>query len=148
MFFILIFIILLTNFSKLKYLNQIKLINSYVFLQQSFILIILTLAGIPPFIGFVGKFLIIIFLFENSQILIILMIVILNISMIYFYIQNIRFLLNNNNYNLFNYNMFIFNINDKILLNIINLNCINIFSIFIVADIIIIYYNIATLIFM
>lgn len=147
MFFIFIFVILITNFSKLKYLNQIKLINSYFFLQQSFILIILTLASIPPFIGFGGKFLIIIFLFENSQLLTIFILIILNISMLYFYIQNIRFLINKNSYTLFIYNTYIFNINDKILLNIINLNFINIFSIFIIADIIILYYNIVILIF-
>ncbi len=53
----------------------------------------LSMAGMPPLLGFFGKFLTIIFFFSKQQYLLLFLFIILNIFVIYFYILNLRFLL-------------------------------------------------------
>lgn len=89
------------NISKLQVLLDLKILNSYNFFSISVILIFLSLAGMPPLLGFISKFLLLLVLFAQSHFFFIVIFFILNLFMIYFYIQNLRFLLRKSNLNLF-----------------------------------------------
>ena len=59
MFFTLLF---LYDLKKIKNLNNLKILNRFNFVSLSVVLIFLSMSGIPPLIGFVGKFLLFNFL--------------------------------------------------------------------------------------
>ena len=64
---------------------------------MAIILTLLSLVGMPPLLGFVGKFLMVIFINLKTQFFIFFIFVLLNLLMIYFYIQNFRFLIKKSN---------------------------------------------------
>lgn len=107
------------NLTKVNTLLDIKLFNSYNFFTISILLLFISFAGIPPFLGFLSKFLMFVSILKKNHFLFLLFFTVLNTFMIYFYIQNTRFLVktkvllglaiktfynahNINNFNLFN----------------------------------------------
>lgn len=80
------------NFKSHSTLNVLEKINSKSFPLFLFSTILISLAGVPPSIGFVSKLMIFVALLESPlAILIFLFFPILMVSL-YFYMQNIRFL--------------------------------------------------------
>lgn len=146
-FMLIISIILLTNLSKFKSLNQFKEFNSYNFILYSLIFSLLSMAGIPPLLGFTGKFLAILFSIFKSQYILIILMTILNIFGMYFYIQNLRFVVKKNKSSILNFKTYYININYAISLNIIILNFFNFFGILFLSDILIILNYITSFIF-
>nr|YP_010411955.1 NADH dehydrogenase subunit 2 [Tetrahymena rostrata]QBI37925.1 NADH dehydrogenase subunit 2 [Tetrahymena rostrata]URP31115.1 NADH dehydrogenase subunit 2 [Tetrahymena rostrata] len=146
-FLLIISIILLCDFSKFKSLNQFKEFNSYTFILYTLIFSILSMAGIPPLLGFTGKFLAILYSSFKSQFLIIFFMTILNIFGMYFYIQNLRFTVKKNKSSILNYKNYYVNINYSIILNIVILNFLNIFGILFLNDILIILNYITSFLF-
>jgi NADH-quinone oxidoreductase subunit N len=51
----------------LRTLNELKNCGSIVFISITLALILISLAGVPPLLGFVGKFLLFIFLIKSSN---------------------------------------------------------------------------------
>lgn len=147
-FMLIISIILLTDLSKFKSLNQFKEFNSYTFIMYSLIFSLLSMAGIPPLLGFTGKFLAILFSVFKSQYLLIIFMTILNIFGMYFYIQNLRFVVKKKKSSILNYKTYYVNINYSLTLNIILLNFLNFFGILFLSDIIIILNYISSFIFL
>lgn len=96
------------------------------------------MAGIPPLLGFTGKFIAILFSIFKSQHLIILFLTILNIFGMYFYIQNLRFVVKKSKSSILNYKNYYININYAITLNIVILNFFNFFGIIFLSDLILI----------
>lgn len=76
--------------SDLKKFNRIPYIHTYV------VLIFLSLAGIPPLMGFLSKFLIFIYIFYKNNFLFFFIFIFVNMFIIYFYIQNLKFLVSKN----------------------------------------------------
>lgn len=146
-FMLIISIILLTNLSKFKSLSQFKEFNSYNFILYSLIFSLLSMAGVPPLLGFTGKFLAILFSIFKSQYILIILMTILNIFGMYFYIQNLRFVVKKNKSSILNFKTYYININYAISLNIIFLNFLNFFGILFLSDIIIILNYITSFIF-
>lgn len=146
-FMLIISIILLTNLSKFKSLNQFKEFNSYNFILYSLIFSLLSMAGVPPLLGFTGKFLAILFSIFKSQYILIILMTILNIFGMYFYIQNLRFVVKKNKSSILNFKTYYVNINYTISLNIVLLNFLNFFGILFLSDIIIILNYITSFIF-
>lgn len=111
---------------------------------MSVVLTILSMSGLPPLIGFVGKFLIFNFLFLSQKYIYIFIFSLLNFFSIYFYIQNLRFLISktqSNNFLISGYYVF-FNTN---LLNLlVLLNLLNFFGILYVEDALYIFVNIVS----
>jgi len=100
-FNILVYLILLGNIfaiffffntNKLINLMDLKVLNTSNFFLLTIIFLFLSLAGIPPLVGFIGKFLMLILFFNQNHFLFIILFFLLNLFMIYFYIQNLRFL--------------------------------------------------------
>jgi NADH:ubiquinone oxidoreductase subunit 2 (subunit N) len=72
-------------------LSDFKYFNIFSYAQLAFILSILALSGMPPFIGFVGKFLAIILLIKNFHYYSLCIFFIINAFALYFYIIILRF---------------------------------------------------------
>ena len=91
-------------------LNKLKNLNEFQSIFIFTLFFLMSLAGLPPLLGFVGKFLLYIQLLAQKSFYLFIVFLIFNIFILYFYIQNIRFLLIKNNSkirqtnNLFNYN--------------------------------------------
>ena len=89
LFFILLF---LYDIKKIKTLNNLKVFNKHNFISITIVLIFLSMSGIPPLAGFIGKFLLFNFLFLTQKYIYLIVFSLLNFFSIYFYIQNLRFL--------------------------------------------------------
>lgn len=137
-FSIILIIILMSNILKFKSLNQFKEFNSFNFILYSIILSLLSMAGIPPLLGFTGKFLIILFLNFKSEYLIIFLTLVINMFAMYFYIQNLRFLVKKSKSKIFKYNGYYLNLNFSLIITIVLLNFFNIFGILFLSDLLII----------
>lgn len=92
---LLIFFLLLfsTNVAFFKTLNEFKGLFQTTFFLSCVVFLFLSLAGLPPFLGFLGKFLIFVFIFNKANILFVLLFFLFNCFAIYFYIQNLRFMI-------------------------------------------------------
>lgn len=91
---ILFFIIFFFKFNIFKNLNQIFNLGSINFLKFYIIIFFLSLAGIPPFLGFFGKMFIFIYFIIKQNFFFSLLFLLFNLFSLYFYLQNTRILLN------------------------------------------------------
>ena len=138
--FILVNIFLLFFLFDLKYvktLNDLKFFGNLPLITTFTVIILLSFAGIPPLLGFISKFLIFIFIVSKNNYLFLFLFIFSNMFIIYFYIQNLRFVisknisnkffLKNNHVNLNISMMFMFN-----LFNYFNVFCIFYFEEFMI----------------
>lgn len=106
---------LIFNLFNLRYLRQLFFINNKNLKVKFFIFInIFSIGGLPPFIGFFPKLLVIIYLINNKNYLIIFIIVIFNLITLYYYLRICysTFLINSIKNKLLN-NRFIINLKSK-----------------------------------
>lgn len=145
--FLVFSIFFLFNSNEIRTLNEFKNLYLSNFIIMLFFFTLLSFAGMPPLLGFLGKFLVIIFLLLKNQYLVFFIFSVVNIFMIYFYIQNLRFSLKKtkSNINYFKNNYQTLNIKNFNL--IILLSFLNIFSIFFFSDILIVFNYISSFIF-
>jgi len=138
-FFCLLF---LYNLEHIKTINNLKVLAKHSLVGSTIVLIILSLSGMPPLLGFIGKFLLFLFLFFSQKYIYIIVFSILNFFSIYFYIQNLRFLISKSQLDFFLICGFFIFFNKKITNNISLFNLINFFGIFYFEDIYYIFSNI------
>jgi NADH-quinone oxidoreductase subunit N len=141
LFFSLLF---LFDIKKIKTINSLKIFNRHNFISITVVLIFLSMSGIPPLAGFIGKFLIFNFLFLSQKYLYIIIFSLLNFFSIYFYIQNLRFLISKTQYNFFLINGYYIFFNKQLLNILVFLNFLNFFGILYLEDIFYLFSNIIT----
>ena len=78
---------ILINYVNVFYINQFKLINSYLSVKIVLFLVILSIVGFPPFLGFIIKWLVITNLWFINIKLLIFIIIFFSVFSIYFYLQ-------------------------------------------------------------
>jgi NADH:ubiquinone oxidoreductase subunit 2 (subunit N) len=120
-------------------LNELKGLNSYNFLLMLSALALLSLAGMPPLLGFVGKFILLIFLAYKNQFLLFFMFSVINLFMIYFYIQNVRFMVKKSTSRIILIKNYYINLDFRLVFVLSVLNFLNIFGICIFEDFLIIF---------
>lgn len=101
------------------------------------ILSFLSIAGIPPMLGFSGKLFLFILLFNKSNIFFILFISLFNVFALYFYIRNVRFVASYNPKCVFNIKYNYVFIDSRLPIFLINMFLINVFGFLFSEDIII-----------
>lgn len=135
-------VIFLYDFKQIKTLNNLKIFYKKLFISMTTILVFLSMSGIPPLAGFVGKFLLFNFLFLTQKYLYLVIFSILNFFFLYFYLQNLRFLISKTQQNYFLISGFYVFFN-KFLINIlVFLNLLNFFGILYFEDILYFLLNI------
>jgi NADH-quinone oxidoreductase subunit N len=105
-------------------------------------LVLLSMSGVPPLAGFVGKFLLFNFLFLSNKYLFILIFTSLNFFAIYFYIQNLRFLVCKTQTNFFLSAGFYVFFSKSMINLIVLLNIFNFFNIIYYEDVLYFFINI------
>jgi NADH:ubiquinone oxidoreductase subunit 2 (subunit N) len=81
---------LIQNLSNLRLLNNHKLFSLVIMLT------LLSLAGIPPLLGFVGKFLMLMVIMGTNNYVLFVFLSFINLFTLYFYLQNTRFIISKN----------------------------------------------------
>jgi len=127
-------LLFLFDIKKLKTLNNLKIFNKHYFLSISAVLLFLSISGIPPLAGFVGKFLLLNYIYFLQKYFILLMFSCLNFFSIYFYIQNLRFLISDTFLNFFLISGFYVFFNKHLVNIIVFLNFLNFFLILYMED--------------
>lgn len=135
---IIIFIIILFFNNLIKYINNLIFLNYSNFYKNIFIVSILSIAGIPPFLFFFNKINVIFLLslFDYKNILLLYLVFFLAL---FFYIQTIRYMLSDNNLKLSNFSFFFLFYNYNITLILIFFFFFNIFGFFFLDDLFIFF---------
>jgi formate hydrogenlyase subunit 3/multisubunit Na+/H+ antiporter MnhD subunit len=123
------------DLKKLKTINSLKFLSKQIFFSITMLLLFLSISGIPPLSGFAGKFLLLNFIFFLQKKTIILLFSVLNFFSIYFYVQNIRFLVSKFFSNFFLIDGYYFTLNKKIINILVILNFLNFFIIIYLVDV-------------
>ena len=84
-------IFFLFDYRLFRTLNEYKFFRTTGFINTSLVILFLSLAGIPPLAGFLSKFLLFYLLFLSKIQVFIISMLIFNLFVMYFYLQNIRF---------------------------------------------------------
>nr|AKM70144.1 NADH dehydrogenase subunit 2 [Greenidea kuwanai] len=92
-------IINILNKYNINYINQLKFFNLNFFFKLNMIMLIFSIMGLPPMIGFLMKWMLIKMLMYNTMFMILLMLIFLTIINLYFYLKMTYF-------SLFNFNLF------------------------------------------
>lgn len=138
-FNVLVYIYLLTNIflifflfdlKYLKTLNELKFASNLPLVFIFVVLLLLSFAGIPPLLGFISKFLVFIFLISKKNFFLIFIFLVFNIFVIYFYLQNLRFIISKNISNKFIIKNNFVNFNKNIIFYINFFNFFNLFGVF------------------
>jgi len=90
---IIILLLFLFDLRIFKSLNELKGVGNLPFITFTFMVTLLSMAGLPPLAGFIGKFMLIIFIFFKKQFLLVIFLLNFNFFSLYFYLQNARFLI-------------------------------------------------------
>lgn len=130
-FFLIIF---LFDFNYIKTLNEIKYFSNLPFVSFFIICLFLSFAGIPPFLGFLSKFYIFFYLFSKNVYIYIILFLFFNLFSIYFYVQNLKFLVTKKIHNKLALKKNKINFNSNIIFIINILNFFNVFSIFYIEE--------------
>ena len=139
LFFSLLF---LYDIKKIKTLNNLKVLNRYNFVSITTVLIFLSMSGIPPLAGFVGKFLLFNFLFFSQKYIYIIIFSFINFFSMYFYFQNLRFLISKTQASFFLVGGYYVFFNKGLINILVLLNLLNFFSILYFEDVLYIFLNI------
>nr|YP_010414159.1 NADH dehydrogenase subunit 2 [Acyrthosiphon caraganae]URQ84755.1 NADH dehydrogenase subunit 2 [Acyrthosiphon caraganae] len=93
-------IIKMLNKYNINYINQMKLFNLNFFFKLNMLMLIFSIMGLPPMMGFLMKWMLIKTLIYNNMYIIMMMLIMLTILNLLFYIKMTYFMLFN--FNLFN----------------------------------------------
>lgn len=129
-------ILFMFDTSYFRTMNELKYIGDLKKIVFPILNIFLSMAGIPPLLGFCSKFILFIVIFEKINLTVSLLYSFFNLFVIFFYIQNFRFL-STNKYHVNFFNLPVFSKKSFFLSSISFIQFINIFFIFIFEDLVV-----------
>lgn len=88
----LLFILYINNYSTFLLNTNFKLLNTTIFIKYNFFFFLLSLAGVPPLLGFLNKIFILNILAMTHNILLLWFFIIINTFLLVFYIQQVKYL--------------------------------------------------------
>jgi NADH:ubiquinone oxidoreductase subunit 2 (subunit N) len=94
-------------------LSNLRLLNSHKLFSLITVLSLLSLAGIPPLLGFIGKFLLLMVIMGTNNYMLFVFLSLINLFTLYFYLQNTRFIISKDNSSNLNYLNFVSNLFEK-----------------------------------
>jgi NADH:ubiquinone oxidoreductase subunit 2 (subunit N) len=141
-------IIFLFDIKFFKTLNDLKNFWSLFFISILLILNLLSMAGIPPMAGFVGKFLLFLFLLFKHNFFVAFLFTFVNFFVMYFYIQNLRFVISKTPSNFFFLKNCYIYLDFNLIFILIFLGFFNFFGLLFFNDFLIFFINLANFIFL
>jgi NADH:ubiquinone oxidoreductase subunit 2 (subunit N) len=140
-FLVFSFFILLNTFDirYIKNLSDLKKFGVIFPFNLLFLITILSFAGIPPLFGFSIKLILFLLIINSAAFFFLIFVSLFNFFTLYFYIQNVRYIINNSSNNFFIYlNNFVF-LSDNVMFFSIVFLLINLAGIIYLADLLIIF---------
>jgi len=117
------------DFRLFRSLNEYKFFKGPAFFSSTLIVTFFSLAGVPPFLGFFAKLLLFAAIFYTSNFFYFLLFIFLNLFFIFFYIQNVRFLVGKTQKNIYFYKNFRVFMNFGLISLLVLFNFLNLFAI-------------------
>jgi NADH:ubiquinone oxidoreductase subunit 2 (subunit N) len=117
------------DFKIFRSLNEYKFFKTTGFFNTTLVVIFFSLAGVPPFMGFFTKFFLFSSVFSSHHLAFFLLFLVLNLFIIFFYIQNTRFLISKSYKNIFVYHLYKTYLNFTLIKLLVFFNFINIVAI-------------------
>lgn len=120
----------------IKNLSDLKKIGSVFPFNILFLILILSFAGIPPLFGFTIKMLIFISLIKSTAPIYITLLALFNFFTLYFYVQNVRYVVNNSPNNYYTYAQYFAILSESSLFVLFGILLVNIAGILCIADLV------------
>jgi NADH:ubiquinone oxidoreductase subunit 2 (subunit N) len=130
------FILFLFDLRFFKRLNDMKLFYTNKFLFVCLVFVLLSLAGMPPMLGFIAKLLSILFFYSKLNLVIFIIFCLVNFFSIYFYILNLKHLVGNEHSIFFNIKGNVIYLNFFIIFMLVLMFTFNVGALFFIQDII------------
>lgn len=135
------FFLLLNNYDIrfIKNLSDLKKFGVTFPFNLIFLITIMSFAGIPPLFGFSIKLILFLLLINGSSLIFVVILAVFNFFTLYFYIQNVRYVINNSKSNFYVYvNNFVY-ISDVVIYMLLMSLLLNISGILYLADILLFF---------
>ena len=127
-------------------LNDFKNLGNLPFFTVTAIVLLFSLAGVPPTLGFVSKSLLFTFMFFKKNFFMLIVLTVLNLFVLYFYVRNARYFITKSNNYYFLYNNYYTSLNWNLVILLLLFNFVNLLSIFFVEDMLIFTDNLSLLV--
>lgn len=134
MFFLFIILFFFKNNNNVWYFTDLQFFFKNTIIMTGFSVLFISMAGIPPFLGFFAKISLVSLLLFNEEYLLFFLTLISGFFISFFYIQNYRFFGYNVKNISYNKNLFIFKNNKNLFITFYLFLFINIFSCFFISD--------------
>lgn len=122
-----------------NFLNNFKLVQGVMGIFIGVVLCIASMAGIPPLLGFVGKFCLFIYLLSVESYFLFLIFLMVNFFALYFYIQNFRFMVSKTTNYTYSGFKFSFALNEWYVFFSVLLFVLNLFGFLFIEDIFLVF---------
>ncbi len=140
-FLVFTFFLLLNNYDIrfIKNLSDLKKLGTTFPFNLLFLVTIMSFAGIPPLFGFSIKLILFLLLINGSAIIFVCILALFNFFTLYFYIQNVRYVINNSKNNYYIYNSYFVYLSDTSMYILLWSLLINIIGVLYMSDILIFF---------
>lgn len=142
-FLVFTFFVLLNTFDAkyIKNLSDLKKMGVVFPFNLLFLILILSFAGVPPLFGFSVKLILFMLIINGTAVFYIFVLAIFNFFTLYFYVQNVRYVINNSSNNFYVYMNHVVHISETTMFLLLSALLLNMGGILYLSDILIFFMN-------